>query len=446
MPAPLWVQYKVEIRVRQQPHTTDRVEGTLKKESRIGASRAISPVPMPVSSIPARVRDLIARLAQDAGFAAAGIAQVPAPGSPEDEQERSRFSAWIDHGRAGSMEYLKCRDDQGRLLRSSVRVALPWARSVIVCAANYGAQPIPRSVDPAPPGAAWIARYAITQQPSSGQPDPANPAETRPSDYHKILLRRLQALRDQLATHVGPFESRCFVDTGPVVERVYARYAGLGWIGKNTCLISQSLGSWLFLGVIVTSLELPSDPPAAETANRSTCAPLAALPPDRCGSCTRCIDVCPTQALTPYQMDATRCIAYLTIEHRGTIPEDLRPGIGRQVFGCDICQDVCPWNQRTSSAPGVPHPDPQLALRTDLINPALDWLAAMDEAEYGRRFNGSPVRRAKFSGFRRNLAIAIGNSGLRRCLPTLDHWATDTDPVLADAAQWAVDHLRRKLE
>jgi epoxyqueuosine reductase len=359
------------------------------------------------------------RLAAEVGFAAASIAAVPEPGSPEDRAERTRFDDWIREGRAGEMDYLQRRDDSGSLLRSSVRIALPWARSVIVCAAGYHAGQ-PRSTDPAPPGAGWIARYAwssnlTSKTGSAGQP--------RPSDYHKVLRRRLESLRDGLTAALGPFESRCFVDTGPVVERVYARYAGVGWTGKNTCILSQKLGSWIFLGVIVTSLELP--------------APVAHLALDRCGSCTRCIDACPTQALVaPRQMDATRCIAYLTIEKRGPIPEEMRPLIGRQVFGCDICQDVCPWNRRAPIAA-----DPELAPRTALVNPALADLAAMDEATWERRFNGSPVRRAKFSGFRRNLAIAMGNSGQSQFLPILEEWARDPDPVLAESAEWAAQRL-----
>jgi epoxyqueuosine reductase len=356
---------------------------------------------------------LIDDLARGAGFATAGIAPVPESGSVEDEEERVRFAEWIEEGRAGTMEYLKRRDEAGQLVRSSVRVALPWARSVIVCAANYNSAQ-PRSTDPVP-GAGWIARYAWT---GNGE---------RPTDYHKVLLRRLESLRDQLMAAVGPFESRCFVDTGPVVERVYARYAGVGWIGKNTCLLNQSLGSWLFLGVIVTSLDLGAEQRHAQ------------LAADRCGSCTRCIDACPTGALTaPREMDANRCIAYLTIEKRGEIPATLREGMGRQVFGCDICQDVCPWNRRAPVSA-----DPELTPRGELVNPALDWLAAMDEAEFGRWFNGSPVRRAKFRGFRRNLAIAMGNSGQRQYLPTLRQWSSDTDPVLAEAAQWAVENLQR---
>jgi epoxyqueuosine reductase len=359
------------------------------------------------------------RLAAEAGFAAAGIAAVPEPGSPEDQAERARFDDWIAEGRSGEMDYLQRRDDSGALLRSSVRVALPWARSVIVCAAGYNPDQ-PRSTDPAPAGAGWIARYAWTSKPpGKSGPD----SQPRPSDYHKVLLRRLESLRDRLTSDLGPFESRCFVDTGPVVERVYARYAGIGWTGKNTCILNQKLGSWIFLGVIVTSLELPL--------------PVAELAPDRCGSCTRCIDACPTQALiAPRQMDAALCIAYLTIEKRGPIPDELRPLIGRQVFGCDICQDVCPWNRRAPIAA-----DPELAARTALVNPALAWLAAMDEATWERWFNGSPVRRAKFSGFRRNLAIAMGNSGQSDFLPILEEWTRDPDPVVAESAKGAAQRL-----
>ncbi|MGA7524958.1 MAG: tRNA epoxyqueuosine(34) reductase QueG [Acidobacteriaceae bacterium] len=376
----------------------------------------MSAAPLQNALVPARVE----ALARAAGFTAAGVTAVPEPGSPEDQEERSRFAEWIEAGRAGTMQYLQRRDEAGRLLRSSVRVVFPWARSVIVCAANYQSD-APRSIDPAPPNAGWIARYAWTGR--AGADDP------RPTDYHKVLLRRLEALRAATAKEFGPFEGRCFVDTGPVVERVYARYAGLGWTGKNTCLLNEELGSWLFLGVIVTSLELPAEQ------RRATLAPK--LAPDRCGSCTRCLDACPTGALTgPRQMDASLCISYLTIEKRGEIPEALRSDVGRQVFGCDICQDVCPWNRRAPIAA-----DQDLAPRKALVNPALEWLAAMDKAEFERWFNGSPVRRAKFAGFRRNVAVAMGNSGQAQFVRTLENWARDADPVLAETARWAMGKL-----
>ena len=375
-------------------------------------------------SMPEFTRQIVESLARQAGFAAAGIAGVPAPDSPDDRAERDRFATWVDEGHAGEMEYLKRRDDSGSLVRSSVRVALPWARSVIVCAANYNSAQ-PRSTDPAPESAGWIARYAWSSKVAMGK-DGAE--ETRPSDYHKVLKRRLESLRDRLVEAVGPFESRCFVDTGPVVERVYARYAGIGWTGKNTCILNEKLGSWFFLGVIVTSLEVPAPRDATSA---------ALLAPDRCGSCTRCIDACPTQALIgPRRMDASRCISYLTIEKRGPMPVELRPLVGRQVFGCDICQDVCPWNRRAPIAG-----DAELRPRPELVNPALAWLAEMDEVAWEGWFNGSPVRRAQYSGFQRNVAIAMGNSGKQEFAGTLRNWAEDTDPVVAESARWALDEL-----
>jgi epoxyqueuosine reductase len=372
-------------------------------------------------------------LAREAGFSLAGIAAVPEPGSQEDLEERSRFEEWIASGSAGEMEYLSRRDDAGRLLRSSVRVVFPWVRSVIVCAADYDSS-APRSVDPAPQGTGWIARYAQTGAQTGSQTGSAD----KPTDYHKVLLKRLETLRDRLQPQTGSFESRCYVDTGPLVERVYARYAGIGWTGKNTCILNQQLGSWLFLGVILTSLEVHPEQLSLPAA-------------DRCGSCTRCIDACPTGALiAPRQMDASRCISYLTIEKRGEIPENLREAMGRQVFGCDICQDVCPWNVRSknkkaqntaSQNQNASLPDPEFTPRAALINPALGWLAAMDEADFGRWFFGSPVKRAKFNGFRRNIAIAMGNSGYPGFLSTLRGWAQGADPVLAETARWAILRL-----
>ena len=186
-------------------------------------------------------------------------------------------------------------------------------------------------------------------------------------------------------------------------------------------MIDQKLGSWLFLGVILTGLELPSAGPLR-------------VAEDRCGSCTRCIDACPTGALVaPYEMDASLCISYLTIEKRGPIPEPLRPQMGRQVFGCDICQDVCPWNRRAPVSL-----DPELAVRPELVNPALSWLAELDAESFRRLFRQSPVQRAKLGGLLRNVAIAMGNSGLAEYLPKLREWAASPDPVLAEAAQWAL--------
>lgn len=355
----------------------------------------------------------ISALAEEEGFSGAGMAAVPEAGSAEDLRERERFEAWVEAGRAGTMEYLKRRNEAGRLVRSSLREAAPWARSVIVCMLNYNSG-APYSTDEAPADAGWIARYAWTG------------GGGRPTDYHKVMLRRLERLRERLKVELGEFEARCYVDTGPLVERVYAEYAGLGWVGKNTCLLNQKLGSWLFLGVILTSLEVP----AGEA---------ALLAADRCGSCTRCIEACPTDALVaPRQMDASRCISYLTIEHRGSFAEDLREGMGRQVFGCDICQDVCPWNGRRRAPVGR---DSELEPRGELVNPALEWLAGLDEAAFGEWFFGSPVKRAKFAGFRRNVAIAMGNSGNRKLLARLHEWAQTNEEAVADASRWAIAKL-----
>jgi len=234
-----------------------------------------------------------------------------------------------------------------------------------------------------------------------------------------------------LKEQLGGFQSRCYVDTGPVVERIYAKYAGIGWTGKNTCILNQQLGSWLFLGVIATSIEMPGIAVGG----------IAEVPADRCGSCRRCIDACPTGALTaPYQMDASLCISYLTIEKRGEIPVNLRSQMGRQVFGCDICQDVCPWNRKAPISV-----DPDLQGRPELVNPALEWLANLDDDAFARHFFGSPVKRTRLCGLRRNIAIAMGNSGRAAFLPKLREWLSSADKVVADAAGWAIAHIEDSL-
>jgi epoxyqueuosine reductase len=240
-----------------------------------------------------------------------------------------------------------------------------------------------------------------------------------------VLLKRLKALDARLRAEFGDFEARSYVDTGPVVERSLATAAGLGWTGKNTCLIHPKLGSFGFLAVLLTSLEMQVGPTPLKV-------------PDRCGSCTRCIEACPTGALiAPYQMDARRCISYLTIEHRGPIDEELMEGMGRQVFGCDICQDVCPWNRKAPVSG-----DAELETRADFVNPALEWLAELKVGEFERLFNGSPVRRTGWLGLRRNLAIAMGNSGQRRGMAQLEEWATAADDGLRKAARWALEKLQ----
>jgi epoxyqueuosine reductase len=358
-------------------------------------------------------------MGRDTGFDLAGIVPVPEFEDAADDY----FERWIDAGYAGEMEYLKRRNEEDQLLRSSLQAAFPWARSVILCAKNYNTD-APRSIDEGPEGSGWIARYAW-----SGKVD-AN-GRIIPSDYHDILLKKLRLLEDRLKEWLGPMESRSYVDTGPIVERAYAHAAGIGWTGKNTCILNQELGSWLFLGVIVTSYEVPKD-----KLDES----IALLPPDRCGSCRRCIEACPTDALiAPYEMDASRCIAYLTIEKRGPIPEALRPQMGRQVFGCDICQDVCPWNRR---APVTT--DPELVGREELVNPALSTLAELEPQTFNQWFKGSPIKRTKLSGLQRNVAIAMGNAGLRDFLHRLQAWRDGEDPVLSDAASWAIERISEK--
>jgi epoxyqueuosine reductase len=386
---------------------------------------------MPASS---EISSIVRRAVTDAGFELAGIAPVT------DPKELEYFPRWIAEGHGGEMKYLEARDEQGRLKRASLAHAVPWARSVVVCAINYNtSQPYSTQVPDKSRG--WISRYAWSRE-----------------DYHESVMRRLRqveaALKDAYAAQVtantrldgavsasanlssNPRPSglhnhskdrlitRCYVDTGPIVERVVAKYAGIGWIGKNTCLINQKLGSWLFLGVILTSLDLASE--------------VASLPaPDRCGSCTRCIEACPTDAfIAPYQLDSNKCIAYLTIEKRGAIVDELRPGMGRHVFGCDICQDVCPWNRKAPATNAA-----EFQARPELVNPALEWLAEMSEEKFRSTFRGSPVRRTKRAGLRRNAIIAMANSGDTRFLTVLEKVAQDEDKVARETAIWARQKL-----
>ena len=369
--------------------------------------------PNPVPGLQPRLKLEQARaLAREAGYAEAGLAALPYAGEARDA---ARFEEWVREGRAGEMRYLTRTAEEGRLVRAGVGKSFPWARAAVVCFAGYNSAQ-PRSTDPAPEGAGWIARYAWSSRLDAD-------GVRRPSDYHKVLKKRLRVLEARLREHFGDFEARAYVDTGPVVERALATAAGVGWTGKNTCLIHPKLGSYGFLAVLLTSLDVDEEE--------------AFSVPDRCGSCRRCLDACPTGALiAPYRMDATRCIAYLTIERRGAISENLMEGMGRQVFGCDICQDVCPWNRK---APVTA--DSELAARAQLVNPALEALAAMDQAEFERQFNGSPVRRAGFMGLQRNVAIAMGNSGQRRFAPWLENWAEAAGEGLRAAARWALKRL-----
>jgi len=361
--------------------------------------------------LPTRIQEC----ARDAGFDLCGIAPV------RDFRELQVFPAWIATGKHGEMKYMEACDETGDLKRASLARVAPWARSVIVCAINYNTRhpysTAQTQIENADRG--WISRYAWSHE-----------------DYHEAVLRRLQqveanvgALLDALGNWplaTGNLHFRSYVDTGPLIERVYAKYAGIGWIGKNTCIINQKLGSWLFLGVILTSLDF------------AVYQQTASLPaPDRCGTCTRCIAACPTQAIVaPGELDARLCISYLTIEKRGEIPGDLRPAMGRHVFGCDICQDVCPWNRKAPVTSA-----PEFEAREGLVNPALEWLAEMQPDEFRQVFRGSPVRRAKLSGLRRNAVIAMANSGNKKFVPTLKKLCEDSDAVVAEHARWAMATL-----
>jgi len=371
------------------------------------------------------------QLALDVGFTEAGLVAIP---YAAEERDAERFAAWVGAGRAGTMRYLERTGEDGRLTRESVRVPFPWARSALVCFASYLSPEAPLSTEDSNSQSGRIARYAWSSRVDAK-------GERRPSDYHKVLLKRLREVEARLHAELGEFDARAYVDTGPVVERALAAAAGLGWTGKNTCLIHPELGSWGFLAVMLTSLQVSEGARQQVSESASQQAGGPTLVPDRCGTCRRCIEACPTHALdVPYQMDATRCISYLTIEHKGPIAEELMPGIGRQVFGCDICQDVCPWNGKAMRK-GPIVVDAELEPRAELINPALDWLAALDENSFEREFNGSPVRRAGFQGLRRNVAIAMGNSGLAQFAAKLEEWAATSDEGLRAAARWALGRL-----
>jgi epoxyqueuosine reductase len=333
----------------------------------------------------------VKRLARESGFELAGIAAAgPTP-------DYARYRDWLNRGMAAEMGYLK---DRRADLRSDPRLLLPSARSMVCVGKLYNREE-PYSTNFSDAERAWISRYAWGD------------------DYHDVLRNGLE----DLAARLGEHEFRICVDTAPLLERSWARAAGLGWIGRNTCLIHEPLGSWFFLGELLTSLELEPDRPA----------------PDRCGTCTRCIEACPTQALTAddngaYRLDSSRCISYFTIELRGDIPEQFRTGNGAHVFGCDICQDVCPWNSRAPA-----DADPRFAPRE--FAPPLEKLAALTESEFRAMFRGSPVTRPKYTGFLRNVAVAMGNSGLGKFRASLETLAAHPDSVVAGHARWALEKL-----
>jgi epoxyqueuosine reductase len=348
------------------------------------------------------------------GFDLVGIA------ASTESTEVAHYQAWLDKGYQGEMAYLARPEAVAR--RADPARILPGVRSVVVVAANYYTVSLPRELRD-DPGRGVISSYAWG------------------ADYHDLLTPRL----DQLAAFIEaemdqPVAHRSYVDTGPVLERELAACAGVGFVGKNTNLIHPRLGSWLFLGELLLAVEL-----------RPVVSVLPGLRSDAegtCGDCTRCLDACPTGALVaPYVLDAQRCLSYLTIELKGPVPRDLRPLVGNRVFGCDICQEVCPWNRRfarrTAEAAFQPWPDG--------IAPRLLDLLALDEEGFRRRFLGSPVKRAKRRGLLRNVAVALGNGGDRAAVPALVEVLRDPEPLIRGHAAWALWRLgtgeaRRGLE
>jgi epoxyqueuosine reductase len=374
------------------------------------------------------------------GFDLCGVATISAApaahsGASGDSfdgtfEELSRLPEWLARGYAGEMNYL--RDPR----RADPRLVLDGARSLIVVALNYNS-PLPSSTelpvthgDESPRG--WISRYAWGD------------------DYHEVVREKLDALVAAMRVEFAePFESRAYVDTGPIIERIAAKYAGLGWLAKNTCLINEKMGSWLFLGVIVTTLELAASIPYGE--------PPA---PDLCGNCRLCLDACPTQAFpAAYVLDASRCISYLTIELRGAIPDELRPAMGRAVIGCDICQDVCPWNRKSpvmqlaafqprQFVPIAENGGDDKKGSDSLFAPELEKLASLTQQEFSEIFRNSAVKRAKWRGFVRNACVALGNSGVerdsdahRRAVGLLKRLADSDDPLITEHARWAFTRL-----
>lgn len=327
------------------------------------------------------------------GFDAVGIAGASA--SPE---RRARLSAFVEKGRHGDMAWMAERLAE----RADPQTLWPAARTVVMVALNYGPNEDPRAA---------LARR------SSG----AISVYARGKDYHDVMRPRLKALGRFMIDRFGG-EIKVFVDTAPVMEKPLAADAGLGWQGKHTNLVSRTLGSWTFLGAVFTTLELAPDPPEA----------------DHCGSCRACLDACPTDAFpAPYQLDARRCISYLTIEHKGPIPEAFRKAIGNRIYGCDDCLAACPWNKFAQHGR-----EAKLAAREDCLAPPLAELAALDDGQFRSRYSGSPIKRIGRDRFVRNVMIAIGNSGDAALRAAAETGRTDASSLVAEAAAWATQELR----
>ena len=338
--------------------------------------------------------ELIA-LAESLGFDLCRVARCTAP------PHAAEFREWLDDGRAGTMEWLARNAER----RMEPQLVLEGARSVVVLAMNYLPNVERRTLN-VEPRTGRIARYAWGD------------------DYHDLIEKKLRVLDDWLAARGG--RQRHYVDTGPVLERDFAALAGAGWHGKSTMLIHPKLGTWFFLAELFTTLELEPDAPL----------------PDRCGSCTRCIDACPTQAITaPHRLDARRCISYLTIELKGSIPEEFRPLIGDRIYGCDDCLDACPWNRFAAVSR-----ETAFAARPFVHGMALRDFLALDDEGFRALFRKSPIKRIKRRGFLRNVCVALGNVGTSEDLPALEKAALDPEPLIAEHAQWAIGRIRERID
>ena len=364
--------------------------------ARAGYAGSMSSGPIKIRTDSHSVNRLIYDAARQTGFDLCGIAPVDLPGKHVHHLEE-----WLAAGHHGTMEWMKRRE------RADLRKLAPWVKSVICLGLNYWLPEEKRGV-----ASDMISIYAQGR------------------DYHDVMKRMMEQMLDTLfqklpAGSVAGFEAKIYIDTGPILERAYAESAGLGWIGKNTCLINEHRGSWLFLGEILTSLELPTEVP----------------PADRCGTCTRCLDACPTGAFdAPYQLDASKCISYQTIELRGSIPEAHRPGLGTHIFGCDICQEVCPWNSRAKPTQVPDFLPLEIFKRGGVATP--QRLAQLGPSEFRQEFHGSPLLRPKLQGVLRNAAVAMGNGPHADALAVLENLAKDENEVVASHARWAVERIR----
>ena len=339
------------------------------------------------------MKDRLIAFARDAGFAKVGICRPDAV--PETA---ARLAEFVDAGMHGQMGWMADR----MAWRGDPTTLWPEAKSVIMLAEAYTPDHDPLAVLQERDRAA-ISVYAQGR------------------DYHDVVKKRLKHVGRWLIDQVPGAEIKVFVDTAPVMEKPLAQAAGLGWQGKHTNLLGRDLGNWFFLGAIFTTVEL--EPDTAEVSH--------------CGSCTACLDICPTQAFpAPYRLDARRCISYLTIEHKGPVDPDLRAMMGNRIYGCDDCLAICPWNKFAASGR-----DARLAARDDLIAPPLAELATLDDAAFRARFSGSPIKRIGRDSFVRNVAYAMGNSGDKAMIQALSPLTTDPDPTVSDAAIWAIRRL-----